>query len=80
MMVINPQVSCGDQKSTDSNFLSVVYLQLLYLTLGFYLYARMCVCVYARARARVQFICLLRKTSLVDTPAYVTHLIVANEL
>jgi len=68
MIVINPQVSCGDQKSTNSHFLSVVYLQLLYLTLGFYLY----VCV--------QFICLLRKTSLVDTPAYVTHLIVANEL
>jgi hypothetical protein len=53
-MVINPQVICGDQKSTNSHFLSVVYLQLIYLTLGFYIYV--CVC------ARVQFICLLRKT------------------
>jgi hypothetical protein len=74
MMVINPHVSCADQKSTDSHFLSVVYsyLQLLYLTLGFYLYVCFCACM--------QFICLLRKTSLVDTPVYVTHLIVANEL
>jgi hypothetical protein len=28
----------------------------------------------------VQFICLLRKTSSVDTPMYETHLIAANEL
>jgi hypothetical protein len=45
MLVITPQVSFGDQKSTDSHFLSVVYLQLLYLTLGFYLYVCVWVCV-----------------------------------
>lgn len=66
------KVSCGDQRSTDSHFLSVVYLQLLYLTLRFYLYVCVCVCV--------QFICVLCKTSSVDTPLYVTHLIIANEL
>ena len=78
MMVINPQVSCGDQKSTDSYFLSSIFAASL--PDARILPIRVCVCVCVRVCVCVQCICSLRKTSLVDTPVYVTHPIVANEL